>query len=107
MGQQARRINGTAGRWLQSANRNFFEISALFACMSSTLAKQFESFAECCLELARSAETTARRSRFIQMAHDYRLATFLIRDLAAGPLSAKPAAARLLNLSPSGERPER
>lgn len=75
--------------------------------MSATLAKQFERFAECCLELARGAKTTARRARFIQMAHDYRLATFLIRELAAGPLSAKPPAARLLNLSQSGERPER
>ena len=48
--------------------------------MSVTLAKQFEGFAECCLELARSAETTARRVRFTQMAHEYRLATSLIRE---------------------------
>ena len=46
--------------------------------MSATLTKQFESFAECCLELARSAATTERRARFIQMADEYRLATFLI-----------------------------
>jgi hypothetical protein len=42
------------------------------------LTKQFESFAECCLEVARSAETTEGRARFIQMAHEYRLATLLI-----------------------------
>ena len=36
--------------------------------MNATLTKQFERFAECCLELARSAETTERRARFIQMA---------------------------------------
>jgi len=41
--------------------------------MSATLTKQFESFAKCCLELARSAETTERRARLIQMAHEYRL----------------------------------
>ena len=46
--------------------------------MSATLTKQFESFAECCLEVARSAETTEGRARFIQMAHEYRLATLLI-----------------------------
>ena len=48
--------------------------------MSATLTKQFESFAECCLELARSAETTERRARFIQMADEYRLATLLISE---------------------------
>jgi hypothetical protein len=46
----------------------------------TTLAKQFQDFAECCLGLARSAETAARRERFIQMAHEYRLASFLIQD---------------------------
>ena len=48
--------------------------------MSATLTQQFESFAECCLELARSAETTERRVRFIQMADEYRLATLLISE---------------------------
>ena len=48
--------------------------------MSVTLTKQFEGFAECCLEIARSAQTTARRVRFIQMAHEYRLAMSLIRE---------------------------
>ena len=48
--------------------------------MSATLTKQFESFAECCLELARSADTTERRARFIQMADAYRLATLLISE---------------------------
>ena len=48
--------------------------------MSATLTKQFESFAECCLELARSAATTERRARFIQMADEYRLATLLISE---------------------------
>ena len=41
--------------------------------MSTTLAKQFEGFADCCLELARSAKTTARRARFMQMAREYHL----------------------------------
>ena len=44
------------------------------------MTKQFESFAECCLELARSADTTERRARFIQMADAYRLATLLISE---------------------------
>ena len=48
--------------------------------MSATLTKQFEGFAKCCLELARSAETTERRARFIQMADEYRLATLLISE---------------------------
>jgi hypothetical protein len=48
--------------------------------MSVTLAKQFEGFAECCLELARSAETTAGRARLMQMAHEYLLATSLIPE---------------------------
>ena len=48
--------------------------------MSATLTKQFESFAKCCLELARSAETTERRARLIQMAHEYRLATLRISE---------------------------
>jgi hypothetical protein len=47
--------------------------------MSATLTKQFESFAECCL-LARSADNTERRARFIQMADAYRLATLLISE---------------------------
>jgi len=38
------------------------------------LAPQFENFAECCLELARVAETPARRARFILMAREYRRA---------------------------------
>ena len=48
--------------------------------MNATLTKQFEGFAECCLELARSAETTERRARFIQMADEYRLATLLTSE---------------------------
>jgi hypothetical protein len=74
--------------------------------MSSTLAKQFESFSECCLELARSAETTARRARFIQMAHDYRLATFLIRDLTAKLLLANAQPGRWSS-GQAGEQTER
>jgi hypothetical protein len=46
--------------------------------MSASLAEQFEGFASCCLELARSAETTAGRARLMQMAHEYLLATSLI-----------------------------
>ena len=54
--------------------------------MNATLTKQFEGFAECCLELARSAETTERRARFIQMADEYRLATLLTsEEFSSGP----------------------
>ena len=61
--------------------------------MSATLTKQFESFAECCLELARSAETTERRARFIQMADEYRLATLLTsEELSSGPKGTSTAA---------------
>jgi hypothetical protein len=49
--------------------------------MSTTLAKQFEGFAERCLELARRAKTTAGRARFIQMAREYRSAMLLILKL--------------------------
>ena len=66
--------------------------------MSATLTKQFESFAECCLELARSAETTERRARFIQMADEYRLATLLTSE----ELSSGPKGRRLL---PAAESP--
>jgi len=48
--------------------------------MSATLAEQFEGFAECCLRLARSAKTAAGRARFIQKAHEYRLATLRIHE---------------------------
>jgi hypothetical protein len=48
--------------------------------MNAALTKQFEGFAECCLELARSAETTECRGRFIQMADEYRLAILLISE---------------------------
>ena len=52
--------------------------------MNATLTKQFEGFAECCLELARSAEMTESRARFIQMAREYRLATLRItRELSS------------------------
>ena len=57
--------------------------------MSATLDKQFEGFAECCVELARSAETTARRARFIQMAHEYQLATLLIREELSSDLGGR------------------
>ena len=66
--------------------------------MNATLTKQFEGFAECCLELARSAETTERRARFIQMAHEYRLATLLTSE----QLSSGPKGRRLL---PAAESP--
>jgi hypothetical protein len=49
-----------------------------FCAMSASLAEQFEGFARCCLELARSAETTAARARLMQMAQEYLLATSLI-----------------------------
>jgi hypothetical protein len=66
--------------------------------MNATLTKRFEGFAECCLELARSAETTERRARFIQMAHEYRLATLLTSE----ELSSGPKGRRLL---PAAESP--
>ena len=66
--------------------------------MNATLSKQFEGFAECCLELARSAETTERRARFIQMAHEYRLATLLTSEEP----SSGPKGRRLL---PAAESP--
>jgi hypothetical protein len=47
--------------------------------MSAPLAKQFASLARCCLELARSAEAT-HRARFVQMAHEYWLASLRIRE---------------------------
>ena len=46
--------------------------------MSTSLRQQFEAFADCCLELARRAETPARRSRLVKMAHEYRQATALV-----------------------------
>jgi hypothetical protein len=67
--------------------------------MNGTLSKQFEGFAECCLELARSAETTERRARFIQMAHEYRLATLLTSE---EPSSGPKKGRRLL---PAAESP--
>ena len=66
--------------------------------MNATLTKQFEGFAECCLELARSAKTTERRARFIQMAHEYRLATLLTSEEP----SSGPKGRRLL---PAAESP--
>jgi hypothetical protein len=48
--------------------------------LNATLTKQFEGFAEFCLELARSAKTTERRARFIQMAGEYRLASLLTSE---------------------------
>ena len=66
--------------------------------MNATLSKQFEGFAECCLELARSAETTERRARFIQMAGEYRLASLLTSE----ELSSGPKGRRLL---PAAESP--
>ena len=60
--------------------RNFIKTSALFAQMSATLAEQFEGYAKRCLELARSAKTRAGRARFIQMAHEYRLAALRIHE---------------------------
>lgn len=83
----------------KAARRNLFDTSALFARMSATLANQFERFAECCLKLARSAETTERRARFIQMAHEYRLATLLTsQEPSSGPKKGR----RLL---PAAESP--
>ena len=68
--------------------------------MNATLTKQFEGFAECCLELARSAETTERRARFIQMADEYRLATLLTSE----ELSSGPKSRRLLPAAESASR---
>lgn len=48
--------------------------------MSATLVEQFEGYVACCLKLARSAKTAAGRARFLQMAHEYRLATLRVRQ---------------------------
>jgi hypothetical protein len=72
--------------------------------MSATLTKQFESFAKCCLELARSAETTERRARLIQMAHEYRLATLRISEERKSR-RLLPSAADSHLLSPAAEAP--
>ena len=48
--------------------------------MSATLAKQFEGFAKCCLNLARNTKTATHRVRFVEMAHEYWLASLLIRN---------------------------
>ena len=72
--------------------------------MSATLAEQFEGFAECCLELARGAKTTARRARFIQMAHEYQLATSLIRGELSPDLRSTTPTQRLYQLAPSDGR---
>ena len=48
------------------------------ATMSTTLREQFEAFADCCLKLARRADTPARRARLMKMAHEYRQATALV-----------------------------
>ena len=67
---------------------------------ATTLTKQFQGFAECCLELARSAETTERRARFIQMADEYRLATLLIsEERKSRRLLPSAAESRLLSLA--------
>ena len=47
--------------------RNVFETSALMRVMSAMLATQFESFAECCLELARALERWDRGDTFFAM----------------------------------------
>jgi hypothetical protein len=60
--------------------------------MSATLAKRFENFDECCVHLARSAETAASHRRFIQMACEYRLATMLIREELSSDLQREQEA---------------
>ena len=64
--------------------------------MSVTLVKRFESFAECCLELAQSADATAARARLVQMECEYRQATSLIQE--------KPDVRRVANTRTDGER---
>ena len=59
--------------------------------MSATLTKQFEGFAECCLELARSAKTATHRARFTQMAHEYWLASLRIREELSSDLRSGDA----------------
>ena len=54
--------------------------------MSTTLRQQFETFADCCLELARRAGTPALRSRLTKMAVEYQQATVRVGNAApAGP----------------------
>ena len=56
--------------------------------MSATSAKQFEGFAKCCLDLARSTKTATHRVRFVEMAHEYWLASLLIRNELSSDMSA-------------------
>jgi len=89
--------------------RNVFETSALMRVMSAMLATQFESFAECCLELAQVAETPTRRARLVQMAREYRRATRLMstqrRSETIGAYSDHPP--RRSAASPAAERHDR
>ena len=55
--------------------------------MSATLAKQFEGFAKCCLDLARNTKIATHRVRFVEMAHEYWLASLLIRNELSSDLS--------------------
>jgi hypothetical protein len=83
------------------ANRNFSEHTALLCVMSASLAEQFEDFAKCCLELAR-AETTPRRARFTQMAHEYLLATSLISKEHSPDLNGPPGPTRQARIDYAG-----
>jgi hypothetical protein len=49
--------------------------------MNSSLASLFENFAECCLDLARAADTPARRARLFQMAHEQQATSLMDRRM--------------------------
>ena len=68
--------------------RNLLRAISIVRSMSATLAKQFEGFAKCCLDLARSTKTATHRVRFVEMAHEYWLASLLIRNELSSDLSA-------------------
>ena len=71
----------TAPPWTAAPGTNRKSLHCLRA-MSTSLVKQFDAFADCCLELARSAETPARRSRLVKMAHEYRQANEILTTAA-------------------------
>ena len=81
---------------------NYLITPALMGVMSAMLATQFESFAECCSELARAAETPARRARLVQMAHEYRRASSAMAPRSVSNVEhTRPLPPRRAHFSPA------
>src|SRR5262245_20314696 len=60
--------------------------------MPSGAEKQFEEYAQCCSELAREADTAARRERLLKMAREYMQAAELLRHgVAARVMLRQPS----------------